>query len=186
MAMIKVGTKAKVVIGIINTHFSIYPSNEALLLILSSRSIQKTASTLSWECLYIWLYYSGGIMKDVNKYRVYKMQHQQVYSICEQRKTGGWKHTWQQSRCSLLKKKCGLPSFLNREHVWFSGTESRALEEQGWNRSWQCALQERVSACRIIHTNHLFKPYSVMLSASCSNRNGAPVVWSCLHTCLQV
>lgn len=46
MAMIKVGTKAKVVIGIINTHFSIYPSNEALLFILSGRFIRKTASTL--------------------------------------------------------------------------------------------------------------------------------------------
>ena len=34
MALIKVGTKAKVVIGIINTHFSIYPSNEASLFIL--------------------------------------------------------------------------------------------------------------------------------------------------------
>ncbi|KAJ3598503.1 hypothetical protein NHX12_002014 [Muraenolepis orangiensis] len=34
MAMIKVGTKAKVVIGIINTHFSVYPSNEAPLFTL--------------------------------------------------------------------------------------------------------------------------------------------------------
>lgn len=47
MAMIKVGTKAKVVIGIINTHFSIYPSNEAFLFILRSWFIRKTASTTS-------------------------------------------------------------------------------------------------------------------------------------------
>lgn len=45
--MIKVGTKAKVVIGIINTHFSIYPSNEAFLFILRKRFIRNTASTLS-------------------------------------------------------------------------------------------------------------------------------------------
>lgn len=50
MAMIKVGTKAKVVIGIINTHFSIYPSNEVFVFILS-QFIRKTAPTLSQsEC----------------------------------------------------------------------------------------------------------------------------------------
>lgn len=48
MAMIKVGTKVKVVIGIINTHFSIYPSNEAFLFILSGRFIDRTASALSY------------------------------------------------------------------------------------------------------------------------------------------
>lgn len=48
MAMIKVGTKVKVVIGIINTHFSIYPSNEAFVFILSGRFIDRTASALSY------------------------------------------------------------------------------------------------------------------------------------------
>lgn len=43
MAMIKVGTKAKVVIGIINTHFSIYPSNEAFLFSLSDRFIRNNS-----------------------------------------------------------------------------------------------------------------------------------------------
>lgn len=47
MAMIKVGTKAKVVIGIINTHFSIYLSNEASLFILRSQFVKTTESTLS-------------------------------------------------------------------------------------------------------------------------------------------
>lgn len=41
---LKRGTKAKVVIGIINTHFSIYPSNEAFLFIPSGRFIRNTAS----------------------------------------------------------------------------------------------------------------------------------------------
>lgn len=51
--MIKVGTKAKVVIGIINTHFSIYSSNEAFLFILSGRFIRKTASTVRQSECYI-------------------------------------------------------------------------------------------------------------------------------------
>lgn len=36
MATIKAGTKAKVAIVIVNTHFFIYPSNEAFLFIPSS------------------------------------------------------------------------------------------------------------------------------------------------------
>ena len=77
MAMIKVGTKAKVVIGIINTHFSIYPSNEALLFILSGRFIRKTASTLRlslFSTIHICLYYGGGLLKDGHKYGVYRTQ----------------------------------------------------------------------------------------------------------------
>lgn len=70
MAMIKVGTKAKVVIGIINTHFSIYPSNEAFLFIPSKRFIRKNsiqaepAGVISTPR--ICLYYPGGTTKDVN------------------------------------------------------------------------------------------------------------------------
>lgn len=43
MAMIKVSAKAKVVIGIVNTLFSILVFNEAFLFILSSHFIRRTA-----------------------------------------------------------------------------------------------------------------------------------------------
>lgn len=48
--MIKVGTKAKAVIGIINTYFSIYPSIEAFVFILSGRFIGRAASARSDVC----------------------------------------------------------------------------------------------------------------------------------------
>lgn len=63
--MIKVGTKAKVVIGIINTHFSIYPSNEAFLFILS---VHQKNFAEPVTAPFTHLYNLGGVTKDVNKY----------------------------------------------------------------------------------------------------------------------